>query len=827
MSLSNVFRGLAGARARAAGVALVLLAGFVLLGWVGHRHYPIQEWLFFRYAGYWLAVLLWAASSTGVGALLLERVVRVRLRVLEQVSIAFVLGVFAFEWAMFLLGAVQAYRKPIFFLVPLAFLYVGSPALVRLFQRVRRVVERRPPRVTPFRLLVFAFGFLAFGMVYFLVLTPENVQFDSRWKHMALAEDYVVHGGLRRATEGWAFSARPHMTSYLFVWAFLAPKARLFDQMVLSAHLEFFTFAVTTLVGIPALVRRLVPSADPSVVWAARFLFPGIFLYDSSVSGGTDHFGALYAPVIAVTLFEALRRFEVRRVALVACLVASAVMVKETAALLLAPFPIAVLVVRWGMEAVRAFRQPGDLARKRALWLLPTVALGVGLLVSIPFWLKNVVFYQNPVYPSLSSVFPSNPWSEAAAYKFKWGYQEGQMWAPSRDLEGVLETFAALFTFSFIPNDWPRFHRDVPVFGSLFTLLLPVLPFLRGTRRLWLIVLWVHLGIFAWYSVHHQDRYLQGILPLMAACVAATLVLVFRTFGAVVKSAAAALVGLQIVWGGDVYFIQTHAMIRSPIKEVVDLLSGGFERKYERRLEVQEKYRRIGAALPKDARVLFHEHNMHLGVGRETVLDKHQWQFAIDYAGAGSPEAIRKLLLGLGVTHAWYVPERSDTIDSLAGDLLFHEFAAHHTVDRRRVGGGVLVRIPERPLEHEFRDEVVVLSCRSKPEPGLYRIRALARPPYGPSKHAFGRPLRPARDFDEALALLPDANFVVLETRCRKRPPRELTESFQRLVKRKREEIWRVKRGHAPALEGDPEPDEQAGPEDDPEAGSPWDSSPE
>src|SRR5690606_23373510 len=492
-----------------------------------------------------------------------------------------------------------------------AFLAIGSSALVRLFQRVRRVVERRPPRVTPFRLLVFAFGFLAFGMVYFLVLTPENVQFDSRWKHMALAEDYVVHGGLRRATEGWAFSARPHMTSYLFVWAFLAPKARLFDQMVLSAHLESFTFAVTTLVGVPALVRRLVPSADPTVVWAARFLFPGVFLYDSSLSGGTDHFGALYGPAIAVASFETLRRFEVRRVALVACLVASAIMVKETAALLLAPFPLAVLAVRWGMEAWRAFRQPSSAAQKRALWLVPAVALGVGLFVSIPFWLKNVVFYHNPVYPSLSSVFPSTPWSEAAAYKFKWGYQEGQMWAPSRDLDGLLETFAALFTFSFVPNDWPRFHRDVPVFGSLFTLLVPALLFLRGTRRVWLVVLWVHLGVFAWYSVHHQDRYLQGIVPLMAASVAATLVLIFRTFGVLVKSAAVALVGLQIVWGGDVYFIQTHAMIRSPIKEVVDLLSSGFERKYESRFDVQKRYQKIGAALPKDARVLFHEHNMH------------------------------------------------------------------------------------------------------------------------------------------------------------------------------------------------------------------------
>ena len=46
------------------------------------------------------------------------------------------------------------------------------------------------------------------------------------------------------------------------------PGARLFDKMLLCAHLELVVFLVTTLVGIPALVRRLIPKADPRVVSA-------------------------------------------------------------------------------------------------------------------------------------------------------------------------------------------------------------------------------------------------------------------------------------------------------------------------------------------------------------------------------------------------------------------------------------------------------------------------------------------------------------------------------------------------------------------------------
>ena len=775
--------------ARAAFAGLVLALGIALFAWVGNEHYPIEQWLFWHYAGYWLAVAAWGVACLSSGAVLLERVFRVRLPLLEHLLIAFTLGLFAFNWLMFVLGVFGAYQRASFYFAPLLLFFAGVQSLVPLLSRVRALFRRRPPRLTPFTLLALGFGLLGLAMVYFLVLTPENIQFDSRWKHIALAEDYVVHGGIRRATEGWVFSARPHLTSYLFVWAFLLPSERLFDQMLLCAHLEFFTFVVTTVLGVSALARRLAPDMNPVVAWTARFLFPGVFLYDSSVSGGVDHFGALYAVPIAILVFRVLRVFELKNVLLLACLLFGAAQVKETAALLLVPVPVVVVAVRWGVELYRKFRARDP--RLRRTLLIPVWAVLLGLAVSVPFWLKNLVFYGNPVYPSLGALFPSEPWSEAAAYKFKWSYQEGQMWAPSRDWDGLLETLQALFNFSFVPNDWPRFHGKVPVFGSLFTLLLPVFFVLRGTRRIWLVVLWIHVGIFAWYSVHHQDRYLQALVPLMSGCVAVALSLLWRHFGALVRGLACLLVGLQVVWGGDVYFFETHAMARAPIKKVLDILSSGFTKDFEERFKVQGRYRSIGSATPEGSRVLFHEHNMHLGVGRETVLDKHQWQLGIDYARAGSPEAIRKLLLELGVTHAWYIPGRSDTIDTLAGDILFHEFVSQHGQEPARVGGGTLVVVPKNPLTKPFRDRVVALTCGRAPHPGLYRLSALAVPPYGPEKERYGRAERSGSDVESALEWLSDADFAVFDERCAKRPPPPVTAAFDEFFSRKGLSIWR------------------------------------
>jgi hypothetical protein len=784
--------------ARTIAATLALLGAAAYFASVIHEHYPIREWLFWRYAAYWGAVLSWALACFSVGSLVVDRGLKARLPLVEHALFAFTLGQFAFAWLMFLLGSAQAYRTATFFLAPTALILLGFDSLKTFAFRVRALSRRAPfPARSLVRLVAIGFGFIGLLMVYFTVLTPENVQFDSLWKHMALAEDYVAHGGIRRSTEGWVFAARPHLTSYVYSWAFLMPESRLFDRMLLCAHLEYFTFVVTSILGVSALVRKLIPRADPTAVWAARFLFPGVFLYDSSLSGGTDHFAALYGPPIALALFRALHNLELRWVALLATLLAGPSLVKETAALMLVPFPVLAIGVRWGMDVVRRVRGRLDPAAARRLWMAPLVGIGFGLVMSIPLWLQNLVLYGDPLYPNLARFFPARPWSEAAAYRFQWAYSDRLMWAPSRDWAGLVETFKALFSYSFDPNDWKRAHGEVPVFGSLFTLLLVALPVLRKVRRIWLVALWIHLGILAWYWVHHQDRYLQAVVPLMAACVAAILVTLWRSFGPLVKVAAASLVALQVIWGGDVYFIQTHAMIRSPVKAVVDLLSSGYEGKYEERLAVQQRFQRIAEKLPKRARVLIHELHPHLGVEAESVLDSYQWQSGIEYGEQGSPEGVRAMLRRLGVTHVYYSPGRSNSVASFASNLLFAEFVNYHATERTSVPGGVLVTVPNEPSTVPFRNAVVALTCKDPPVSGLYEVKALDVFPYGPNWDHYGAPVGKAADRNEALRYLPEADWVVLEPRCYRkgRYPKELQDSFEHAVNRRRDtrELWRRK----------------------------------
>jgi hypothetical protein len=372
------------------------------------------------------------------------------------------------------------------------------------------------------------------------------------------------------------------------------------------------------------------------------------------------------------------------------------------------------------------------------------------------------------------------------------------MWAPSRDLKGVLATLKAMFTYSFIPNDWKKFHRDVPVFGSLFTLLLVTLPFLRGTKRIWLIVLWIHVALFTWYSVHHQDRYLQGILPLMAAVTVAIAVLVWRSFGVFARGALCTLVGLQIVWGGDVYFIQTHAHVKSPIKEVVDLISAGLEGKYEERFAIQKSYQEIGGSVPPDAKILmhlFHEHHAQLGTGRRTVLDSYLWQYGIEYGAAGTPEGIRAMLRDLGVTHVYAAPDkRSDGVNSLAADILFWDFFNRHTTERKKISDGMLVRVPDKPIPAPSSDTVAILPCNAGGPPrGLFRVGDLRVLPFGPKMRDFPPPLKRAATQPEAETLIPMASYVLLEVSCYKdKKPPEIGREFELLVERRGYNGWRT-----------------------------------
>ncbi|HEY5959291.1 MAG TPA: hypothetical protein VIV60_22190 [Polyangiaceae bacterium] len=748
------------AAAKAALPAAFVIAGAGLLLGFNEPWYPIAKWLLWHYLGVIALTLYVGVACLSLGDWVLRHVSRLSLPTHEHVAIGFVLGLTGFELGMFLLGTLQAYGRATFVLYPLALALLGVNRwrhAVRHFSRWQRVGQR----LSAASVLYVVFGLGALALIYFSILTPYNVQFDARWKHMALAEDYAAHGGLRRMPEGWVFSTRPHLTSYLYVWAFLLPAGTLFHKLLLAAHLELMVFLVTTWFGIPALVRRLVPNADPRVIWVARFLFPGVMLYDSSLSAGADHFGAAIAPALALLLIRAWRKLERTYVYLAVVCLAAAAMVKETVAIMLVPIPVLAIAVRF-----LQLYGPAEPLVRRKLLLTVASSVGLGLTLTAPFWLKNWIWHGNPVYPNLGTWFPSRPWSNIAAYRFANEYSEAQMWSPKRDLRGLAESVQALVDFSFLPNDWSKFHGNRPVFGSLMTLLIPVLLWLRHTRRVWWLVGWIHGAIFIWYWVHHQDRYLQAIVPLMAAVAGSILLLVFRQQRVGLRAAVTLLVAVQLASAADVYFIATHAMAQSAPRRVVENLGLGHAGKFDERFTIEPRYTAIGRILPSDAHVLFHDLQSHLGTGHTGVRDAALWQYGINYSQAKHPNEIHGWLMAMGVTHIVMSATKSSGNDRLAGDLLFFDFAYRHAKLTKEVDGLLLFENPTTPRAAAFHDRAIVVSCSPNTEWALHPLSNLAQPAIGPLSLPRARPISVARSLAELGEWLKTTDYALVEADC-------------------------------------------------------------
>jgi hypothetical protein len=782
----------------------LLLAGLLafVVGYfykVVDKHYPVVDWLFWRYAGYAGLAFGWSAACLSAGFLAVRRVLGVALPAGEELCLAFAIGVYAFFLAMFAGGLLHLYGVAFFAGLPLVMIAAGAPPLYRHLRRLSRRLRRRAP-IPLWTFPVALFGAAGVALVYFSILSPENAAEGARWQHLALAEHYAAEGAVRRFPEGWYAGAAPHLASFLYTWAFLLPRSAIFDRVELCAHLEFAVF-VATLASIPVLVRRLVPARHAGSTWVVLFLFPGVFLYDSSLCLGADHVAALFAVPIYLALLRAYRDLAPRITGLLALLLAAAFLTGYESAVLLVGFPIAVLVARVAgiglpQIAPRVRRAEAGAARApipRGVYLAPLAAIAVGIVATAPHWLKNWVWYGDPLYPVLHDVLTLRPWTADSAVRLDHAF-ETQPFRSAHDWNGVVGSLKALYAYSFVPSDPGEFHGKVPVFGSLFTLLALCLPWIgwsggpaavpaRGravrVRRLWGIYAGVHVAIFLWYWTHHQDRYLQTILPWMTAATAAVMILVWRS-GAFARAALSALVALQIIWGGDVYFIRGHSMIKSAVTTSIALITRGHERQYAERFKVFAAFADAGAGLPRGSKMLVHDTHAHLGLGTMSVSDAALDQGGISYGRLRSRREVFALLSGFRVTHVLWSPTTTGALDTLAGDLRFQDFVSHALVGPKQVGTETVARMPPAPPAAEGGPDLAfVVACprTGRYQGGLYRVADMLAQPWGAGAGAFPAPLR-AGTLAEAPALLEHASFAAVEVGCGGDLPADARKAF-------------------------------------------------
>lgn len=717
---------------------------------------PLVSWYFPRLAVTWGLTLLFSGACLAIGT----RVVSWLTGPVRRDgfwALSFATGVLAFGVAMGVLGHLGLLSPGLLGLLPLLLLAAGWSSLVDGFLDAR-ARWAKVPSLSVWEVLFGIAGVLGVTLAVLPVLAPENINYDARWYHLVIADRYALMGRIAASPEGNHLLAGPHLASLLYTWAFLQDGASTFDKALLANHVEAACF-IGTLALVPPLARALAPRGSTvsyRLAWVAMLTFPALYIYDTGLMGGADHVAALWAPAALLTLLQARERGDRRSWVLFGLSLGALALTKYTAILLLAP------LVVW--VAVGSLTWPLRASTLRPRLVGPLVGAGAALAVTSLHWLRNWVFYGNPVYPLAARLFTTTtPWTrDSAAWNF-WYSRELFVPTEARLPSRIAEVSDAVFDYHLNLYTWRDFTNGLPVFGSLFAISLVLLPFLRGAKRLWALVLAIHAGIAIWFVLAHQMRYLLILVPLMAAACAVLAVEAWSWRSWLVRAAIVGAVAVQLIGAGDAPFAPTHRTNgrQSPLGKAVSFLGRGIAEDNDARFKLWKELEEVGALVPRNARLLIHGSHATLGMNRVVLTDAIGIQYGLNYAELGSLSAIHRKLMALGVTHVASVDSVSDS-NSSAGELLFRTYLHTVSVEQKSAHGWLVGEVPhDEPVD--LPGLVVYSGCGSTYASGLYELQQLSAPPVPASVDPVWVAPKETQDL---VALAARATYAVVEDGC-------------------------------------------------------------
>lgn len=786
-----------GDRARAASVAFVALLGTVGFGALVDTHYAIADWFAWRWlllAGY---TVLFQLACVTLGSRLLARIMQERaLPLLESWIASMGLGLVVFVAAMYVAGALALFITPVAVALPVAMLAIGHRAGLALLRRTADqwpAVQEATLATRMFRTAILLAGFVGVALIYGIGFSPDAISFDAQWYHLPVAQDYARTGRII-AFPGDYNRSFPHLSSIVYTWGWLMPGMSTPLSWMMALHLEF-AMVVWKLVGIAALAQWMLADHGRRGLWVGLMLFPAIFAFGNTVGGGAEHFLAFWAaPMLTSTVRMLEDDFDPRHAILLGCFAGGATSTKYQAIYMVAACGT-LIAARWVVVVlvhVRAsspqHRFPPALLRR--LWLAPLLIIGFTCLVSAPHFIKNTILYDNPLYPFAQDLFGGNPTHDRAAELWRTMLGEEENHPAARGTGRLWWTFEIFATFSFVPHYTVGWVKPWPLFGSLFTLLVPCALLLHKSGRIW-IGIWCGFVVVAiWGNTYLTDRYLNAAVPVFAATTVALLVRLWA-LGPIARLGLVPLVGIQLLWSADTAMYSGEKLLG---RTMAIWASGWNERTDDDlRLARFEDFTAITAATPADARVLLRGSRPSLGLDREVWLDLQWGQSGLYYEPIRDGAELWQLYRDRGITHLVW---RRDVHYSgtMQSSILFAELIARSGVKRTRFGEFDLVTLPSEPPPASTPLMVLGLRQRLYAD-GLYRVEDL---------HAFGRhsakerehvPPRVAVDQkDEAAVIvaLGRADVVALgrPVRASKLVRRELERAFDRFESLDTVEIW-------------------------------------
>ncbi|MFH1725054.1 MAG: hypothetical protein ABII00_10595 [Elusimicrobiota bacterium] len=544
----------------------------------------------------------------------------------EGLAFSFALGSGAWAYLFLFLGLAGLLYRPLL----LALLIAGG--LYALWEFRKGIPAKDGSFLAPFRgdWRVWAFALLLLVHLVLLLpyaLVPETF-YDSLEYHFGLPNLYLLRHRIGPTPDN-SFSGVPSIPGMLYGWGLVL------DRWGIVAHLLNFSFLAWIVVALVGLGTRLGSPVAGLAGGAIFSLIPAAasVSYMSTIELGWGFYQLLCFPAFLSAL-ESPERARERKAWLVVCgLCLGLAMATKYLAWAL---PFALLTLLFGLRRSDAGLRCG----LRELGLV----FGTGALTLLPWVIKNIVFYRNPIFPflhefwaSASEVMPGWRYlGSGATFQWDklglWGYAREYLLAPWR-----------MVLYQGKPAD---------SLGAVVLALAPLLALVRLPDRARLLG-WFALGCWLPFSfIVHLPRYFVPFLPLLSLLVGLA---VCRPGVRWLRNALAACVCVALLAGGLALWRWTVPRTRWPVftgrKSFAEFLSHADEYYYPAPLYPAAEYLDKHAAA--DARVLvfgesrgFYLRRDHIASTPMQVTVLERWANA-----SASGRELKRRMEARGITH--------------------------------------------------------------------------------------------------------------------------------------------------------------------------------
>lgn len=656
----------------------------------------------------------------------------------ERVMWTVALGVVGWVLWILVLGSLGGFH-PVWIVASACLFACGLAAPLA---RVVLVALKKPPSVAGIRftlidIVCLAVALVGIAMVYLPLLSANSVSTDAAWFHLSSAEDYARAGRLIPLPGDYA-KCIPQLSSLLHVFAFVVPGLPESQRWVLSLHTEFVLFLFTlhaVNVSVGYVWRR--PVRWSFVIY---LLFPSLYIYDSNLGGGADHIIAFFVAPQLIAALRALEERSHRLVFLSGVCGGAALMTKLQAVYVIVPLGLWFLINFVG----------GSVKRRKITWSPITLGLvytAAALGTFSPHCLKNWIFYDNPFYPFLMDVIPSNPSFAEASQLFREHY-------PPYEREMTWETIKTSLELSIThPFTLLSIHgAHRPYVGMWFVLLTPAALFVRSWRNAaFIFCAWG--AVFYWAYAFPAVRNMHTFFPLLVTVAAVGALRVWAS-GAVARLSLLVMCFVQFSTSFD-HIVEVN---QGKWNDVFRLITFKERSSKVARFDgYRRDYRELRKIVPEDGKVLLHTFYSQLGIMREVVLDWPGFQGYIDYRPAQTPKDIYQILHERDITHIVEVPRWP--AHSRQEDVLFLAFLHNYAERIQQVGEFVVWKMPEQRPPHEESYQVLIWDIPRFTN-GLYSIQQLDQLDDGPPLPR--SPHQPFQDGKHAIRLLAEASAAVI-----------------------------------------------------------------